>query len=189
VNGLLWLLVVPIVLGIGALVYLGRRSRAAALPVPPPPADPDPEDVRRELADLLGSMVGRVSPDVLARYESIHRRMLAMLPSAGRLEGASQDLYILRRTASDYLPTAVQSYLSLARTGAAEQALPDGRTPHQVLLEQLDLIDARLAEIGEALDRNDLDRLLAHGRFLETRFGAAAGDLRLEPPGATGDGS
>jgi hypothetical protein len=112
-----------------------------------------------------------VSPDVLARYETVHRRMLAMLPRMGQLEGSAQDLYILHRTASDYLPTAVRSYLSVARAGAAERALPDGRTPRRAVLEQLDLIDSRLADIGDALDQNDMDRLLAHGRFLEERFG------------------
>jgi hypothetical protein len=90
----------------------------------------------------------------------------------GQLEGTSEDLYILHRTASDYLPTAVTSYLSVALSGAAEERLPDGRTPHQVVLEQLDLIETRLREISDALDRKDLDRLLIHGRFLEDRFGA-----------------
>ena len=164
----------------GAAAFFVRRRRPAAQPVVAAPPPPTADDIRRELADLLGSMVGTVSPDVLARYESVHRRMLAMLPRMGQLEGTSQDLYILHRTASDYLPTAVQSYLSLARAGTTEQPLPDGRTPRQALLEQLDLIDSRLADIGDALDRNDLDRLLAHGRFLETRFGAPGGGLELK---------
>jgi hypothetical protein len=183
-NGLLWLLV-PVLLGLVALAYFAVRSRlqvrptAAAAPAPPVP---EPEDIRRALADLLGSMVGTVAPDILARYESIHRRMLAMIPRLGQLEGTSQDLYIMHRTASDYLPTAVQSYLSLVRTGTNEQRLPDGRTPHQALLEQLDLIETKLADIGEALDRNDLDRLLIHGRFLQARFDRPPSGLGLELP-------
>ena len=164
----------------GAAAFFVGRRRPAAQPVVAAPPPPTADDIRRELADLLGSMVGTVSPDVLARYESVHRRMLAMLPRMGQLEGTSQDLYILHRTASDYLPTAVQSYLSLARAGTTEQPLPDGRTPRQALLEQFDLIDSRLADIGDALDRNDLDRLLAHGRFLETRFGSPGGGLELK---------
>ena len=181
-NGLLWLLV-PVILGLVALAYFAGRSRRQVRPAAPAaPAPPDPEDIRRALADLLGSMVGTVAPDILARYESIHRRMLAMMPRLGQLDGTSQDLYILHRTASDYLPTAVQSYLSLVRSGANEQRLPDGRTPHQALLEQLDLIETKLADIGEALDRNDLDRLLIHGRFLEARFGRAPVGLGLQPP-------
>jgi len=179
---LVWLLIVVVVIAAaGAALYVLRRPRAAARPVPAAPPVPTADDVRRELADLLGSMVGTVSPDVLARYESIHRRMLAMLPRMGQLEGSSQDLYILYRTASDYLPTAVRSYLSVARAGGAEQALPDGRTPRQAVLEQLDLIDSRIADIGDALDRNDLDRLLAHGRFLETRFGDGLGPTPGDP--------
>ena len=192
-DGLLWL-TAPVILGLAALAYFAGRSRRHVRPAAPaaaaPPA-PDPDDIRRALADLLGSMVGTVAPDILARYESIHRRMLAMLPRLGQLDGTSQDLYILHRTAIDYLPTAVQSYLSLVRAGTNEQRLPNGRTPHQALLDQLDLIETKLAEIGEALDRNDLDRLLIHGRFLEARFARAPSGLGLEPPtpGASGPGS
>ena len=177
-----WLLIVVVVVAaVGAALYVLRRPRAAARPVPAAPPVPTADDVRRELAGLLGSMVGTVSPDVMARYESIHRRMLTMLPRMGQLDGSSQDLYILHRTASDYLPTAIRSYLSLARAGTTEQPTPDGRTPRQAVLEQLDLIDARLADIADALDRSDLDRLLAHGRFLEERFGGSTGELKLKP--------
>jgi hypothetical protein len=191
VSGLLWLLLALVILGIAAVAYFVFQSRLAAPPMPAAPPGPDPDDIRRELVNLLGSMVGKVSPDVLAKYQSIHRRMLAMLPRMGQLEGTSQDLFILHRTASDYLPTAVQSYLSLASAGTAEQPLPDGRTPHMALLEQLDMIETKLADISDALDRNDLDRLLIHGRFLEARFGAAPGGLGLEPPrpGTTSEGS
>ena len=187
------LLTVLVVLAVAALAYVVVRSRGptSVQPTPTAQSSPFPEDIRRELADLLGAMVGKVAPDVLAKYESIHRRMLAMLPRIGQLEGTSQDLYILHRTAGDYLATAIQSYLSLARAGTTEQPLPDGRTPHQALLEQLDLIETKLVEIGDALDRNDVDRLLVHGRFLEARFGGTAGGLELEPrrPQATGPDS
>lgn len=164
------------------------RLRGPGAPAPAPPAltsRPGPDDVRRELADLLGSLVGKVPPDILSRYESIHRRMLAMLPHLGRLEGTSEDLYILHRTAADYLPVAVRSYLKVARAGGAERPLADGRTPHQVLLEQLDLIESRLADLGAALEGEDLDQLLAHGRFLEARFGER-GNAGLRPDGAEG---
>jgi hypothetical protein len=185
VNGLPWLLV-PVAVGLSTVGYFVfrtmRQSSSLPLPTIPGGGGGGAEDIRRALADLLGALVGQVSVDVITRYQSIHRRMLGMLPRMGQMEGTSQDLYILRRTAGDYLPTAIQSYLRLARAGATEQALPDGRTPHQVLLEQLELIDARLADIDDALNRNDLDRLLAHGRFLETRFGPASSDLALKPP-------
>jgi hypothetical protein len=185
----LWLLLAAVVLGAAALLALAMtRRRLSTPPAATAPPPPTADDIRRELADLLGDMVGRASPDVMAAYESIHRRMLMMLPRIGRLDGTSQDLHILHRTAGDYLPTAVRSYLSVVRAGAADRPLPDGRTPRQAVLEQLRLIDARLADIDDALNRNDVDRLLAHGRFLEVRFGTDADDLRLPPsePGSTG---
>ena len=179
-NGLIWLALL-IVLTISAVGYLIVRSRSKALPSPSPPADSslDTEDIPRALSDLLGSMIGNVPVDVITKYQSIHWLMLSMLPRMGQLEGTSEDLYILRRTASDYLPTAVRSYLSVALSDAAEEQLPDGRTPHQAVIEQLDLIETRLRDIADALDRNDLDRLLIHGRFLEARFG---GKPILPPP-------
>jgi hypothetical protein len=163
-----------LLLGLSVVAYLIARSRSKARPLPPPSADSrlDGDDIPRALSDLLGSLLGNAPVDVITRYQSIHWLMLSMLPRMGQLEGTSEDLYILHRTASDYLPTAVTSYLSVALSGAAEERLPDGRTPHQVVLEQLDLIETRLREISDALDRKDLDRLLIHGRFLEDRFGA-----------------
>jgi hypothetical protein len=44
-------------------------------------------------------------------------------------------------------------------------------------------------QIGEALDRNDLNRLLIHGRFLEARFAQAPSGLGLPKPGASGPDS
>ena len=172
-KGLLWLVLLGVLIVLlGA--YFNRRSRLKAQPSPPPPAESglNADDIPRALSDLLGSMIGTVPLDVITKYQSIHRLMLSMLPRMGQLAGTSEDLYILHRTASDYLPTAVRSYLSVALSDAAEEPLPDGRTPHQVVLEQLDLIETRLREIADALDSNDRDRLLIHGRFLEDRFGA-----------------
>ena len=39
--------------------------------------------------------------------------MLALLPKAGDLPVCAQDLYVLQRTATDYLPTSVRYYVSL----------------------------------------------------------------------------
>lgn len=187
-SGPIWLLL-PVIVGlstVGYFVFVFRRMRqpiSVPLPAMPGGGGGGEDAIPRALADLLGVMVGHVPVDVISRYESIHRRMLAMLPRMGQMEGTSQDLYILQRTAEDYLPTAVLSYLRLVRAGTDEQPLPDGRTPHMVVLEQLELIEAKLADIDDALNRDDLDRLLVHGRFLETRFGAASGgDLALRPP-------
>jgi hypothetical protein len=50
-------------------------------------------------------------------------------------------------------------------------------TARQVLLDQLTLLEAKLGEVLEAVAKGDTDRLLAHGRFLEDRFGASELDV------------
>jgi hypothetical protein len=48
---------------------------------------------------------------------------------------------------------------------------PDGRTALQVLKDQLGLLDSKMDEIAGDVQRQDIDRLLANGRFLEDHFG------------------
>ena len=45
------------------------------------------------------------------------------------------------------------------------------------MLEQLGLLDTELKSVIEDLHRNDTQRLLAHGRFLNEKFGKS--DLML----------
>ena len=44
-------------------------------------------------------------------------------------------------------------------------------TAHQELKAQLELLDSKLDDIAQDLERQDTDRLLANRRFLEQRFG------------------
>jgi hypothetical protein len=59
--------------------------------------------------------------------------------------------------------------------------MPDGRTAAQVVLDQLTLLDSKLEEVAEAVNKNDTDALLANGRFLEDRFGSPS--LKLPAAG------
>ncbi len=61
----------------------------------------------------------------------------------------------------------------------------DGRTALQVLRDQLDLLDSKLDEVAEDLQQRNVDRLLAHQRFLEQHFG----DLSAAEPGPPAGGA
>ena len=61
--------------------------------------------------------------------------------------------------------------------------MTDGRTAAQVLLDQLTLLDRKLEEVADAVNKNDTDALLANGRFLEDRFGGSS--LKLPASGAS----
>ena len=173
VLGGIWPLVVPALYLIGVLVVPAHRERPVA------PDRFDAGRIQRALDGTLDMARGRVPSDVFAKLTSIRERTLALLPKAGDLPGGSQDLYVLQRTATDYLPTSVRFYLSLPTDYATTHVVQDGKTPLQVLQDQLDLLDDQMAEIGDAVNQRDSDRLLAQGRFLEERFGRPDGELNL----------
>jgi len=173
VLGGIWPLVVPALYLIGALVVPAHRER------PPAPDRFDAGRIQRALDGTLDMARGRVPSDVIARLTSIRQRTLELLPKANDLPGGSQDLYVLQRTATDYLPTSVRMYVALPPAYATTHVVQDGKTPLQVLQDQLDLLDAQMAEIGDAVNQRDSDRLLAQGRFLEERFGRQSSELNL----------
>jgi hypothetical protein len=48
-----------------------------------------------------------------------------------------------------------------------------------VLRDQLELLDGKLDEIADDLQRENFDRLLTNERFLEEHFGRRAGELDI----------
>ena len=132
--------------------------------------------VRAALDRAISSVRGRVSAEVETRVEGIRRTVLDVL---GRTDSAhSRELFTALRTATDYLPAALDAYLRLPSTYATERRLEGGRTALEVLVDQLDLLQREMVGVADAVSRNDVDRLLAHGRFLADRFGRS--ELNLE---------
>jgi hypothetical protein len=109
--------------------------------------------------------------DVEVKVEQIRHKVTVLLGYAERFPIFSQDLYLVRQTASDYLPKTLDAYRALAASNGAEVESASGKTAHQELNEQLDLLDSKLSEIAADLQRRDMDHLLANRRFLEERFG------------------
>jgi len=109
--------------------------------------------------------------DVQVKVEQIRRKVDVLLGYADRFPPFSQDLYLVRQTASDYLPRTINAFLALPKETAEKPLSGDGKTAHQELKAQLDLLDAKLDDIAQDLQRQDADRLLANRRFLEARFG------------------
>lgn len=169
-----WLLVVVALYLIGALVAPATRRSGVA-------ANLDPGEIRRALDRSVRMTQGRVPSDVQAKVAEIRQEVLDMLPSASQFSAGSEDLYVIQRTATDYLPATLQAYLALPQTYATTRVVQGDKTPLELLREQLQLLDERLDEITDALHRRDSDRLLANGRFLEERFGKGAGGLTLPP--------
>jgi hypothetical protein len=180
----LWPFVVGALYGIGALVAPPGRPKDLA-----GGGAFDPEQITDSLGKLRKEIRGRVPDDIAAKVERIAVAIETILPKAGKLSGSSRYLFALERTATDYLPTTVHAYLDLPRQYADSRVIQDGKTAHQIVSEQLDILVSQMDEVVDAANRGDVDRLLAQGRFLDERFGKQA--LTIEGPAAgdTGGGS
>jgi hypothetical protein len=113
--------------------------------------------------------------DLQVKVEQIRRKVDVLLGYADRFPPFSQDLYLVRQTASEYLPRTVNAFLSLPAEAVDKPLHDGGQTAREELRSQLSLLDAKLDEIAQDLQRQDADRLLANRRFLESRFGQRDG--------------
>jgi len=175
VAGPIWLPITAGMYAIGALLVPGERDLALRLG-----AAQDAEEIRDGLADLLRQLRGKVADDLYAKVVRIQSSILATLETEGSMgDAADPNVYLIRQTALSYLPDAFQTYLRMPRVMAERRAIAGGRTPHDVLLDQLDLMDRRLADVADDMARHDSDRLLANGRFLAEKFGTSSLDLGM----------
>jgi len=134
----------------------------------------EPADISGALSRQLAAVRGKVPDDVYQKVISIQQTILSILPKIDRLGPGSQDAFVVQKTATDYLPSTLQAYLNLPRAYATVHRMDDGRTAAQVLLDQLTLLDSKMEEVADAVNKNDTDALLANGRFLEDRFGGSS---------------
>ncbi|MGI8562852.1 MAG: hypothetical protein ACR2MZ_04730 [Candidatus Dormibacter sp.] len=142
--------------------------------------EPDPyEEKQRQEWAAAGQAVahssdlasGRLPVPYQLKVDTIRRKVQWMLSRyADRFPPGSQEHHLIGATATDYLPSTLKAYFALPPGYANWPVRPDGKTGLHVLWEQLDLLDRKLDELAHAAQRNDVDRLLANGRFLEERF-------------------
>jgi hypothetical protein len=162
-------LVVPIVVGlylIGALAT--PRPRGIALNGAG--SELDAGRLTKALDQIAAQSSKRLPVDLAAKVEAICATVRDVLPRLGTTTIPREDLFTIERTVTDYLPTSLNSYLTLPRTYANTRVVRDGRTANQILGEQLDIIDEKMREVADAVARDDVGKLLAQGRFLAERF-------------------
>jgi len=174
-GGLIGIGVVAALYAVGYLVVRPEQGLRLTLE-----ASDDADQIRDGLQRLVISIHGRVADDIVARVQSIRDSILATLPQQGDQQSAvDPNVYLIRRTALNYLPQALDAYLAVPRIYAESRPVADGKTPHDVLLEQLTLMDSKMREVADDMVRNDTEKLLANGRFLQERF--ATSTLKATP--------
>ncbi len=161
-----------------------RGPRAQRWDRYPPPYLSRPEqraDTVVPIQTVLEEPPPRQLPAAAQRQvDQILRKVDDLLRMADRFPAGSRNLYVLQRTKAEYLPATVDAYLALTPDYAERAVTPDGRTPTQLLQDQLRILDTKVDEISEDLQRDNVERLLANGRFLEEHFGRPPdGELKL----------
>jgi hypothetical protein len=175
-----WLLI-----GLGLwLILRGRRSsrrhnaarvewqsRRARVRPSQPLENAEPAPARQPMPVVQPAQMSVLPIDVEVKVEQIQRKVEVLLGYASQFPVFSHDLYLVRQTASEYLPRTIDAYRALSVGGGTQVVTPSGKTAEQELREQIDLLDLKLDEIARDLQRRDLDHLLTNRRFLEERFG------------------
>jgi hypothetical protein len=153
--------------------------------------DPEPEATHhvptsQELLDAVDRVEqqakdGKVPGMVQSRLGRVARTVRDTVPRLDTLGAGSPQAYNVMATATNYLPDAIGGYLRLPRQWADSRPVDRGKTPLMILIDQLDLLGATMDKVFDAVCREDAQALVVHGRFLEEKFGAAAGggDLRI----------
>ena len=179
---------------------LGQGAGPAALPAPADAADPavarpslteggDPRtrsEILGRLDRLIANVRARMSDSDVATLERIRDSAARALPvSDAPLDLADHELWLLRQICIDYLPGALEHYLSLPPDRASEPVL-DGRSARQVLDEQLALIESRLDQMATRTYQRQAGGLLTHARFVAEVLGPDPFQARLAELAATG---
>ena len=189
--------------------WLGRRrgvEEAAARPIASPPTEAEILAALNRVSAMLAD--GNAPPVVTSRVVRIARTIRDTLPQLRHLGVGTIESYSVMATATDYLPEAVGGYLRLPRDFADNRPVDRGKSSLMVLIDQLDLLASTMDKVFDAVCRADAAALVAHGRFLQEKFGTAStggsldvgtaplppmpatpdatddnGHLRLQPPG------
>ena len=148
--------------------WVGEQPRPAERPWQPSPTHRPKEDARRPKEP---KQMAELPIDLQVKVEQIRRKVDVLLGYADRFPPFSQDLYLVRQTAADYLPRTLNAFLSLSPQNVDKPLPGSGKTAREELRAQLELLDSKLDEIAQDLQRQDADRLFANRRFLESRFG------------------
>lgn len=163
------------IFGSGDRDQVADRARAGPDPAPVIARVPTEAELINALERTEALVSGGVVPAaVTSRVKHVSATVRQTLPRLRNLGLGSPEAYSVMATATDYLPEAVGGYLRLPRRWADSRPIENGKTSLMVLIDQLDLLAATMDKILDAVVRVDAEALIAHGRFLQEKFGPAS---------------
>lgn len=100
--------------------------------------------------------------------DRISERLEALSPQLQGLNPQELAAHEVRQLLSEHLPQLISGYKAIPQE--LRRVERNGRVPDRQLLDSLSLIEEEIGEMTENLARGDLDRLAAHGRYLELKY-------------------
>lgn len=125
------------------------------------------------------SAAPRIPDDVRSRAQRLDQECARTLTYLREHGAATTQIFEVEQIQTDFGPQALRSYLALAPGTEDSAEVLDGKTGHQLIVEQLDLL---LTQVGAHLHRAarlGSDELLAHHRFLTEKFGHGDSELNI----------
>jgi len=150
----------------------------AASGLPRVPTSQDILDAVARVESLVAG--GKVPAPVAFRVARVTKVVRETVPRLDTLGAGSEQAHAVVSTATSYLPEALGGYLRLPREWADRRPIEGGKTALMLLIDQLDLLAATMDDISDAVYRADAAALIAHGAFLQEKFGAASGGGALD---------
>ncbi|MFT3967306.1 MAG: hypothetical protein QM690_15625 [Sphingobium sp.] len=148
---------------IGSVLLSGERPVPRAelartdLPTLPAATERWLDAQRRALPATVMPVLDRIG----ARLENLAPQLRNLNPQ----EPAANEVRMLL---TEHLPQLVGGYLSIPPE--LRRTARNGRVPDRQLVDGLTLIEEEIGEMTSDLARGDLDRLAAHGRYLELKY-------------------
>ena len=122
--------------------------------------------------DLPGlASSARIPADVRERAQRLDRECVSVLGYLREHGAPAAQVFEVEQIQTDFGPQALRSYLALAPGTEDSDIVLDGRTGHQLIVEQLDLLLAQVDAHLHRAARLGTDELLANHRFLTEKFG------------------
>lgn len=82
----------------------------------------------------------------------------------------NEDFMNVKKIFDDYLPKLINQYVKLPQNYAENIKTKNGKTPKEMLIEQLKIMDNEVKNIAYAIYENDVQTIKIHGRILEQKF-------------------
>ena len=127
-----------------------------------------------QLRDALKKMVKQVRPklseELRPLMDTLSENLDYIIQKNSERDVGPFLSHFVQQTVSDYLPTAIEHYLSLPPAYRRLHVVNKGKTSRDLFKEQLQLLNSETEKVIEELHQQDVMSIQTHSRFLEDKF-------------------